>query len=119
MVSGFEQKDSGNEIIIGIDLGTTNSEVAVVIDGQPRIISEDGSGILPSVVGLDQHGALLVGVPAVNQSLVAPERTARRIKRKMGPDEKERLGDGVNDALRVLRKRHVDAGSTLDLAHFA
>ena len=93
MVSKFEQEDLKDEVIIGIDLGTTNSEVAVVIDGQPHIISEDGSGILPSVVGLDQHGALLVGEPAVNQSLVAPERTARSIKRKMGTDEKARLGD--------------------------
>ena len=44
------------ETIIGIDLGTTNSEVAVIRDGQPVVLEEDGDPILPSVVGLDTAG---------------------------------------------------------------
>lgn len=81
------------EAIIGIDLGTTNSEVAIVENGKPRVIEEGGTGILPSAVGLDASGRLLVGEPALNQMLLTPERTVRSIKRKMGSEEKVRLGD--------------------------
>ncbi len=82
------------EMIIGIDLGTTNSEVAALIDGQPRVIpDEQGRKILPSVVGIDEQGQILVGEPALNQWLLYPERTVRSIKRKMGSGEKVRLGD--------------------------
>ncbi len=81
------------ETIIGIDLGTTNSEVAVIRDGQPEVIRTDGEAILPSVVGLDPEGRLLVGTPARNQWVLAPERTVRSIKRKMGEDVRVRLGD--------------------------
>ncbi len=82
------------ETIIGIDLGTTNSEVAVVIDGQPQVIpDEQGRKILPSVVGVDEQGQLLVGEPALNQWLLYPERTVRSVKRMMGGDEKIHLGD--------------------------
>ncbi|MBI3838063.1 MAG: Hsp70 family protein, partial [Planctomycetia bacterium] len=42
--------------IVGIDLGTTNSEVAIVRDGQPQVLSEDGDPILPSFVGLSEDG---------------------------------------------------------------
>ncbi|MBI4602568.1 MAG: Hsp70 family protein [Planctomycetes bacterium] len=84
---------NGREAIIGIDLGTTNSEVAVVEDCQPRIITDGGDGILPSAVGLDMDGRLLVGEPALNQMLAAPERTVRSIKRRMGTADKVRLGD--------------------------
>lgn len=81
------------ETIIGIDLGTTNSEVAVVRDGQPRVLEEDGDPILPSFVGLSEDGRLLVGKAARNQWVLAPERTIKSIKRKMGQDEKVHLGD--------------------------
>src|SRR5262249_24230107 len=79
--------------IVGIDLGTTNSEVAVVENGQPRVIAEDGDPILPSVVGLADDGRLLVGKAARNQWVLAPDRTAKSIKRKMGQDVKVALGD--------------------------
>src|SRR6516165_1122892 len=82
------------ETIIGIDLGTTNSEVAVIRDGRPVVLpAEDGDPILPSVVGLDPQGNLLVGKPARNQYALAPERTIRSIKRKMGQEMTVRLGD--------------------------
>jgi len=79
--------------IIGIDLGTTNSEVAVLEDGRPRVLSEEGRAILPSVVGLSDDGRLLVGEAARNQWLLAPERTIRSVKRHMGQDVKLRMGD--------------------------
>jgi molecular chaperone DnaK len=81
------------EPIIGIDLGTTNSEVAVVENGKARVLLEDGQAILPSVVGLDEAGRLLVGAPARNQFVLAPERTVRSIKRKMGEAVAVKLGD--------------------------
>src|SRR6267378_3865271 len=81
------------ETILGIDLGTTNSEVAIVRDGQPHVFAEDGDPILPSFVGLSEDGRLLVGKPAKNQWILAPERTIKSIKRKMGQDIKVRLGE--------------------------
>jgi molecular chaperone DnaK len=81
------------ELIIGIDLGTTNSEVAIVRDGRPVVLpDDDGDPILPSVVGLDPNGRLLVGKPARNQAALAPERTVRSIKRKMGQETTVSLG---------------------------
>lgn len=81
------------ETILGIDLGTTNSVAAAYRDGRMELIKEDGQALLPSVVGLDEGGQLLVGVPARNQYVLAPERTVRSIKRKMGRDETVRLGE--------------------------
>ncbi|MCB9139546.1 MAG: Hsp70 family protein [Caldilineaceae bacterium] len=79
--------------IIGIDLGTTNSVLAIVEDGAPRLIPVDGSALLPSVVGLDSKGDILVGHPARNQWVAAPERTVRSVKRKMGSSERISMGD--------------------------
>jgi molecular chaperone DnaK len=81
------------EPIVGIDLGTTNSEVAIVRDRQPHVFAEDDDPILPSFVGLTEDGKLLVGKAAKNQWVLAPERTIKSIKRKMGQDVRVRLGD--------------------------
>src|SRR6478752_8239124 len=81
------------EPIVGIDLGTTNSEVALLRDGQPHVFAEDGDPILPSFVGLSEDGRLLVGKAARNQWVLAPERTIKSIKRKMGQDVKVKLGE--------------------------
>jgi molecular chaperone DnaK len=82
-----------SEPFLGIDLGTTNSEIAIIRDGQPHVFAEDGDPILPSFVGLSQEGKLLVGKAARNQWVLAPERTVKSIKRKMGQDVKVKLGD--------------------------
>src|SRR5262249_21311665 len=81
------------ESTVGIDLGTTNSEVAIVRDRQPYVFEEDSDPILPSFVGLADDGRLLVGEAARNQWVLAPERTVKSIKRKMGQDIKVKLGD--------------------------
>ncbi len=74
---------------VGIDLGTTNSEVAIVEDGQVRVLpGEDGELMLPSCVGFDDQGQLLVGRAALRQAAAAPDRTVRSIKRWMGTDHK-------------------------------
>ncbi|HUT90081.1 MAG TPA: Hsp70 family protein [Thermoguttaceae bacterium] len=81
------------EAILGIDLGTTNSVVAVLRDGHVEVLREEGESLLPSVVGLDGEGRLLVGAPARNQWVLAPDRTVRSIKRQMGRATAVRLGD--------------------------
>lgn len=80
--------------IVGIDLGTTNSEVAVIREGRPVVISDAaGEKIVPSFVGLSPTGEMLVGDPARNQYVVAPERTIKSVKRKMGSDDRVSLGE--------------------------
>src|SRR5262245_9811134 len=81
------------DTIVGIDLGTTNSEIAVIRDGQPHVFADDGDALLPSFVGLGPDGKLLVGRAARNQWVLAPERTVKSIKRKMGQDVKVAVGD--------------------------
>jgi molecular chaperone DnaK len=83
--------DEPNGRIVGIDLGTTFSLVAVVERGRPRVIADAGQVLLPSVVGYSETGELLVGTPARNQLVVAPDRTVRSIKRKMGSTERVSL----------------------------
>ncbi len=78
--------------IVGIDLGTTNSEIALYRDGRPEILTdEQGRKILPSVVGITEAGELLVGEEARNQLLLYPDRTVRSIKRRMGQAETVRM----------------------------
>ena len=78
--------------IVGIDLGTTNSEIAVYRDGRPEVLVDElGRKILPSVVGVGEAGDLLVGEEARNQFVLYPERTVRSIKRRMGSGEKVEL----------------------------
>jgi molecular chaperone DnaK len=80
--------------IVGIDLGTTNSEIALYREGRPEILGDEQDRlILPSVVGLSEGGDLLVGEAARNQFLLHPERTIRSIKRRMGSDAQVRLGE--------------------------
>ena len=79
---------------VGIDLGTTNSEVAIVENGQVRVLpGEDGDLIFPSCVGFSDTGKLLVGREALRQYAAAPERTVKSIKRWMGTEHKTTLGD--------------------------
>ena len=81
-----------SDTIIGIDLGTTNSEVAILSGGRPEVVREDGDAIVPSCVGLDEAGNVIVGRRARNQSAVAPERTVLSIKRLMGSGEQVSMG---------------------------
>lgn len=79
--------------IVGIDLGTTNSVVAAVIDGIPTVLEEDSEKILPSVVAINQAGKLITGVVARNQLAAFPDRTIASVKRRMGTMDKISLGD--------------------------
>ncbi len=71
--------------IIGIDLGTTNSVVAVIEGGNPTVITTaEGSRLLPSVVGFNKNGERMVGQTAKRQAVINPENTVYSIKRFMG-----------------------------------
>lgn len=78
--------------IVGIDLGTTNSAVAVIRDGAPEIIPVDGVPLLPSVVGFSPDDSLLIGQSALNQLVLYPEHTAASVKRCVGEDLRISLG---------------------------
>ncbi len=82
--------------IIGIDLGTTNSCVAVMEGGEPTVIvNAEGSRTTPSVVAFSNTGERLVGKVAKNQAITNPDRTISSIKRDMGTDRKVSI-DGKN-----------------------
>jgi molecular chaperone DnaK len=81
------------EVIVGIDLGTTNSEIAAFVDGKPQIIGSGSGDMLPSCVGLTPDGELLIGEAARNQMLLYPDRTVRSVKRLMGSNQSVTLGD--------------------------
>src|SRR6266516_4814026 len=71
--------------VIGIDLGTTNSVVAVVEGGDPTVIAnQEGSRLTPSVVAFTKEGETLVGQVAKRQGITNPENTIFSIKRFMG-----------------------------------
>ena len=75
--------------IIGIDLGTTNSCVAVMEGGEPTVIANaEGARTTPSVVAFAKNGERLVGQVAKRQAVTNPERTIISIKRDMGTDRK-------------------------------
>ncbi|MDU4959818.1 MAG: molecular chaperone DnaK [Sporomusaceae bacterium] len=80
--------------VIGIDLGTTNSVVAVMEGGEPLVIANaEGSRLTPSIVGFAKNGERLVGQIAKRQAVANPERTISSIKRHMGTDYKVRIDD--------------------------
>jgi len=80
--------------VIGIDLGTTNSVVAVVEGGEPVVIpNSEGSRTTPSVVAFTKDGERLVGHAAKRQAVLNPDRTVVSIKRKMGTNYKVRIDD--------------------------
>ena len=77
--------------IIGIDLGTTNSCVAVMEGGKPVVVANtEGARTTPSVVAFTKTGERLVGEPAKRQAVTNAEKTISSIKREMGTDYKSR-----------------------------
>ena len=80
--------------VIGIDLGTTNSVVAVMEGGEPTVITnQEGSRLTPSVVGFSKNGERLVGQLAKRQAVSNPDRTISSIKRHMGTNYRVEIDD--------------------------
>jgi len=92
--------------IIGIDLGTTNSVVAVMEGGEPKVIpNEEGGRTTPSVVGFTKTGERLVGQVAKRQAITNPENTIFSIKRFMG-----RRYDEVTEEMKMVPYKVVQSG---------
>src|SRR5262249_51488858 len=100
------------EKIIGIDLGTTNSVVAVMEGGEVKVIAnQEGNRLTPSVVAFTDKGDRLVGDPAKRQAITNPRRTVYSIKRFMGRPRTEtaseeklvpyKIGGGLDDPAKV------------------
>src|SRR5207302_3949 len=104
---------------VGIDLGTTNSVVAVLEAGEPTVIpNAEGSRITPSVVGFSKSGEVLVGEVAKRQAITNPDRTVRSVKRHMGETSWSIDIDGKRYtpqeiSARILQKLKRDAESYL------
>ena len=82
------------ETILGIDLGTTNSVVSILRNNQTYVIPVEGElRTLPSAVGIDQDGQVIVGTPALNQAILFPDHTILSVKRRMGNNETLTLGE--------------------------
>lgn len=104
--------------VIGIDLGTTNSVVAVMEGGEPVVVTnQEGSRLTPSVVGFAKNGERLVGQLAKRQAVSNPERTISSIKRHMGSDYKVKIDDKEYTpqeiSAMVLQKLKADAEAYL------
>ncbi len=79
---------------VGIDLGTTNSAVAVLTGGEPEIIANaEGGRTTPSVVSFAKNGEVLVGEVAKRQAVTNVDRTIRSVKRHMGTDWSTTIDD--------------------------
>ena len=97
--------------IIGIDLGTTNSCVAVLEGGEPKVIAnEEGSRTTPSIVGFSKSGERLVGQVAKRQAITNPQNTIFSIKRFMG-----RRYDEVSDEMKMVPFTVVQQGDHVDV----
>jgi molecular chaperone DnaK len=104
--------------VIGIDLGTTNSCVAVIEGGEPVVIPNvEGSRTTPSVVAFSKTGERLVGQVAKRQAITNPERTITSIKRDMGTDRKVKIDSKTYSpqeiSAMILQKLKADAESFL------
>src|ERR671916_2727872 len=101
---------------VGIDLGTTNSVVAVLEGGEPTVIpNAEGARTTPSVVAFSKNAEVLVGEVAKRQAITNPDRTIRSIKREMGSDHSVDI-DGKKwtpqeISSRILMKLKADAES--------
>lgn len=103
---------------IGIDLGTTNSVVAVMEGGKPTVIANaEGARTTPSIVGFSKTGERLVGQLAKRQAILNPDKTVASIKRHMGEDYHVKIDDKnytpQEISSMILRKLADDAGSYL------
>jgi molecular chaperone DnaK len=103
---------------VGIDLGTTNSVVAVLEGGEPTVLpNAEGNRTTPSVVAFARDGEVLVGEVAKRQAITNPDRTIRSIKREMGTDHRQSI-DGKDYSpqeisARILMKLKADAEAYL------
>src|SRR5665811_1628908 len=99
---------------VGIDLGTTNSAVAVLEGGEPTIITNaEGGRTTPSVVAFTKNGEVLVGEIAKRQAVTNIERTVRSVKRQIGTDWSQKIDDSHTPPRRSARESCRSSSATL------
>ena len=114
----YEEEMNNMSKVIGIDLGTTNSCVATIENGEPVVIANaEGARTTPSVVAFSKDGERLIGITAKRQAVTNPERTMISVKRHMGTDWKTDI-DGTNYTPQeisafILQKLKADAEAYL------
>ncbi len=91
-IDTFMKDNTAPDLVVGIDFGTTNSAIAAVLDGKVTVIPVAGQPLMPSAVGIDPNGKLVVGQAAKNQSVAAPDATVLSVKRLMGTEDPVPLG---------------------------
>ena len=108
---GHGKNDTAKKVI-GIDLGTTNSVVAVMEGGQPAVlVNQEGSRITPSVVAFTKEGERLVGQVAKRQAVTNPENTVFSIKRFMGRKFSEVSGEQQRVPYHIVQRTTATRGS--------
>ncbi len=90
----MSKEKTKKELVVGIDLGTTNSGIAHMVAGKPEIIPNiEGGRITPSVITFNEDDTRTVGIQAKRQAIALPDRTCRSIKRKMGTEYRFKVED--------------------------
>jgi molecular chaperone DnaK (HSP70) len=98
--------NSSSSTIVGIDLGTTNSLVAIADANGPRVLGEDGAQVMPSVVRVEWDGSFVVGQEAADRIVELPERTINSVKRLMGRSLKDAQHDIAYLGYEVVEGEH-------------
>ena len=95
-----------SDLIVGIDLGTTNSLVAIVDAHGPRVLGDDDAQVMPSVVRVERDGSFVVGQAAADRMVELPERTINSVKRLMGRSIRDAQGDLAYLGYQVVEGEH-------------
>lgn len=101
--------DTTTSTIVGIDLGTTNSLVAIADEGGPRVLGEGDAQVMPSVVRVERDGSFVVGQGAADRIVEMPDRTINSVKRLMGRSLKDAQADLAYLGYRVVEGEHATA----------
>lgn len=98
--------DTKTSVIVGIDLGTTNSLVAIADEAGPRVLGEADEQVMPSVVRIERDGSFVVGQSAADRIVEFPDRTINSVKRLMGRSLRDAQSDVAYLGYRVVEGEH-------------
>ena len=106
--------EKNTSTIVGIDLGTTNSLVAIADASGPRVLGDEGAQVMPSVVRVERDGSFVVGQDAADRIVELPDRTINSVKRLMGRSLRDAQSDVVYLGYRVVEGEHDTARVSID-----
>lgn len=105
-MSTSEPKSTNHDPIVGIDLGTTNSLIAIVDQQGPRVLGDDATQVMPSVVRVERDGSFVVGQAAADRMVELPDRTINSVKRLMGRSIRDAQSDLAYLGYEVVQGEH-------------